>query len=299
MHVVISTFAEPEHAATAVAALHDAGFTKDEIGVLMRGELKRASEADEALTGAGYGALAGTAVGGLFGLLLGAASISVPVLGPILAGGIIATTLGGAATGAVYGTLLGLVIKLGLLGEDAQFYTETLAQNGVILVVEARGERAARAWRLMHEAQATRTKSTILGQSQNTAIAMPVIGLFATAKEAHQAGQQLLDEGIEQEAIYLVDGMNTKNMGGGSGRFPLTMPSAPLNVSPVPPLAEPPTAESHLTRLGIDAADAPFYLDAVRQGGALLIVTTDDKAEAATSRRVMKAMEATQMTAST
>ncbi|MBK8902987.1 MAG: hypothetical protein IPM53_17485 [Anaerolineaceae bacterium] len=295
MHVVMSAFAEPDHAEAAVAALHDAGFTDDEIGVLMRGELKRASEADEALTGAGYGALAGTAVGGLFGLLVGAASISVPVVGPILASGLITSTLGGAAAGAVYGTLLGLVIKLGLLGEDAQFYTETLANNGVILVVQARGERAARAWRLMREAQATRTQSTLLGRSQNTAIAMPVIGLFATAKEAHQAGQKLLGEGINQEEIYLIDGMNIKNMDGGSGRFPVSFAPSPLNVGPVPPLSEPPTAETHLTRLGIDAADAPFYLDAVRQGGALLIVTTDDEAEAATSRRVMKTMEATQM----
>jgi hypothetical protein len=57
------------------------------------------------------------------------------------------------------------------------------------------------------------------------------------------------------------------------------------------------TAEARLTRLGIDEADVPFYLDAVRQGGALLIVTTDDKEEAATSRTVMKAMDVTQMAA--
>lgn len=301
MHVVMSTFAEAEHAETAAAALQEAGFAKDEIGVLMRGELKRGREADEALAGAGYGALAGTAVGGLFGLLVGATSISVPVLGPILASGLIATTLGGAATGAVYGTLLGLVIKLGLLGEDAHFYTDTLASNGVILVVEARGERAARAWRLMREAKATRTQSAILGQSQNTAVSMPVIGLFASAQDAHEAGQKLISEGIDQKEIYLVDAMNTKEMPGAHGRYPFTYVPTPLGVSPLPAMPaqpDPTTVESHLTHLGIDEADVPFYLDAVRQGGALLIVTTEDKDEAATSRRVMKAMDVTQMTMS-
>jgi hypothetical protein len=300
MHVVMSAFSEMTHAETAVTHLQEAGFSKDKIGLLMRHDLAQPEEADEALLGAGMGALAGTAVGGLFGLLIGATSISIPVLGPILASGLVTATLGGAATGAVYGTLLGLVIKLGLMGEDAQFYTDILANDGVIVLVEARGERAAEAWRIMHEAQATRTQNTILGQSQNTAISMPVIGLFPNSEEASQAMKQLLAEGIKQEEIYLIDTMNMKETGLRDGRFPFLYPPSPLGVSPIsgPPAdAERQTAESHLTRLGIDAADAPFYLDAVRQGGALLIVTTDDKEEVAISRTVMKAMDVSQMAA--
>lgn len=300
MHVVMSAFAEMDHAETAVTNLQAAGFRSDKIGVLMRNDLVQPEAADEALMGAGMGALAGTAVGGLFGLLIGATAITVPIFGPILASGLVATTLGGAATGAVYGTLLGLVIKLGLMGEDAQFYTDTLANDGVIVLVEAHGERAAEAWRIMHEAKATRTQSTILGQSQNTAIAMPVIGLFPDSEEAGEAMKHLLDEGIERDEIYLIDAMNMKEAGGRDGRFPFLYAPTPLGVTPQPmPPAEAnkQMAESRLTRLGIDEADAPFYLDAVRQGGALLIVTTDDKEEAATSRTVMKAMDVTQMAA--
>ncbi len=300
MHVVMSAFSELDHAETAVTDLQEAGFNPDKIGVLMRRDLVQPAEADEALMGAGMGALAGTAVGGLFGLLVGATAITVPIFGPILASGLVATTLGGAATGAVYGTLLGLVIKLGLMGEDAQFYTDTLANDGVIVLVEARGERAAEAWRIMHQAKATRTQSTILGQSQNTSIAMPVIGLFPDSEEASEAMQQLLAEGIEKEEIYLIDTMNMKETKRQDGRFPYLYAPKPLGVPPMP--ANPAevnrqTAEARLTRLGIDEADAPFYLDAVRQGGALLIVTTDDKEEAATSRTVMKAMDVQQIAA--
>jgi hypothetical protein len=296
----MSAFLETAHAETAVANLQEAGFSKDNIGVLMRNDLVQPEEADEALVGAGMGALAGTAVGGLFGLLIGATAITVPIFGPILASGLVATTLGGAATGAVYGTLLGLVIKLGLMGEDAQFYTDALANDGVIVLVEAQGERAAEAWRIMHEAKALRTQSTLLGQSQNTATSMPVIGLFPDSEEASQALKNLLVEGIERDEIYLIDAMNMKEVSGRDGRFPFLYAPTPLGVTPqpMPPAeAEKQVAKSRLIRLGIDEVDAPFYLDAVRQGGALLIVTTNDKEEAATSRTVMKAMDVTQMAA--
>jgi hypothetical protein len=304
MHAVISSFTDLEQAETAVAALSEAGFSEDEIGILLRGYLvqEQMRQADEALTGAGYGAAAGTAVGGLLGLALGAASVSVPLVGPILAGGIVAATLGGAATGAVYGTLLGLVFKLGLADEDARFYTETLANNGVVVVVEAHGERAATAWRVMHEAQATRIHTTIVGPSQDTSITMPMIGLFPNPKDANRVMNQLIEEGIEPEEIYLVDGMNIKERLLPNGRFVTPFAASPLGIGPVPilPVATNApgrsTAESHLTNLGIDAADAPFYVDAVQQGGALLIVTTEDKQEAKISRQVMKKMDVTQMT---
>ncbi len=312
MHVVISTFAKLDHAETAVAALHDAGFTNDEIGVLLRGEQpideqKQAHEetaeeaANEALTGAGVGALAGTAVGGLFGLLAGAVSIVVPGMGPVLAGGIVAATLGGAAAGAVYGTLLGVVIKLGLTDENADFYTETLTNDGVIVLVEAKGQRAAKAWRMMYEAKATKTDSTILGQSQNTSISMPVIGLFPNPENAGKALIRLIDEGIDEEKIHLLDTHVAQERGLPNNRYPTMFVPSPLGLNPIPvlPSANKPdernVVEAYLVNLGIDEADAPFYLDAVRQGGALLIVKTQDRQEAIISRTVMKAMDVTQM----
>ena len=308
MHVVISTFAEHGHAETAVAALHNAGFSTDEIGVLLRGEhpseeQKQVYEevANEALAGAGVGAMAGTAVGGLLGLLAGAVSIGVPGIGPILAGGMVAATLGGAAAGAVYGTLLGVVIKLGLTDENADFYTDTLTNDGVIVVVEAKGERAAHAWRIMYQAKATKTNSTILGQSQNTSISMPVIGLFPNPENAAKALARLLDEGIDEAKIHLLDAHVAQERGLPMNRYPTIFVPSPLGLNPIPAFPpvkgsdEPNVVESYLISLGIDEADAPFYLDAVRQGGALLIVKTQDKQEAIISRTVMMAMDVTQM----
>ncbi len=292
MHVVMSAFSEMAQAETAVTNLQAAGFTSDEIGVLMRHDVIEPAEADEALVGAGVGALAGTAVGGLFGLLVGATAISIPILGPVLAGGLVATTLGAAATGAVYGTLLGLVIKLGLMGEDAQFYTDVLTNDGVLVVVEARGQRAARAWRILHEAKASRIRSTILGGVQNTAEAMPLVGLFPNPSAASRAQAQLLAQGIDSEALQQTDEA--------SGRFSFHSAHSavsPLDVShmgELPATIKRHRVECRLTELGIDDSDVPFYLDAVQRGGALLIVATDDKKEAAVSRMVMKAMDATQ-----
>lgn len=302
MHVVMSSFGQAEKANEAIENLNKEGFTKEEIGVLMRGylvqEQAQREAADEALTGAGYGALAGTAAGGLFGLLVGAASISVPVVGPILAGGIVATTLGGAATGAVYGTLLGLVVKLGLADEDVQFYTDAVANDGIVVLVEARGERAAKAWRILHEANATKTQSTIVGQPQNTAIAMPIVGLFPDSKDADRAMKQLLAEDIAKEKLHLVDGFKLEEAQNRNGRGFAISPQPGIYPTPYFVSMDKPAldlAEAHLTELGIDEADVPFYIDAVQQGGTLLIVDTNDKEEAIISRNIMKQLDVTQM----
>ena len=95
--------------------------------------------------------------------------------------------------------------------------------------------------------------------------------------------------------------MNIKEQALPSGRYPTPFAASPLGTHPMPILPVDSDAagrqkvETHLTKLGIDEADAPFYVDAVQQGGVLVIVTTDDRQEAKTSRDVMKALDVTQM----
>ena len=158
MHAVIGTFSDLDQAEEAVAQLQSAGFSDEQIGVISRGYLVRerlaSQTGDEALSGAGAGALTGSAIGGLLGLLAGGVSITVPVAGPLLAGGILTTFLGGAAAGAVYGGLAGILIGLGISREEAEFYAANIEQGGVMIFVEAEGEDAAKAWRLMRSAKA-------------------------------------------------------------------------------------------------------------------------------------------------
>lgn len=90
--------------------------------------------------GAATGALAGGTVGGFIGLLQALAALSVPGIGPILAGGAVATilmnTLAGGAIGAAAGGLVGALAGLGIPEERAQIYNDRLSQGHYLLIVE-------------------------------------------------------------------------------------------------------------------------------------------------------------------
>src|SRR5687768_204592 len=90
-----------------VAALHAAGFSGDEVGVLaLEAVWQEAMEREKSssmVETAEAGVLGGTAVGGLVGLLAGAGALVVPGVGPLLAAGAWASVLGAAAAGAGIG----------------------------------------------------------------------------------------------------------------------------------------------------------------------------------------------------
>ena len=69
--------------------------------------------------GAAAGALSGGVVGGLIGLL---GSILVPGLGPIVVGGVLASTLTGVGIGAATGGLIGALMGLGIPEADARHF---------------------------------------------------------------------------------------------------------------------------------------------------------------------------------
>lgn len=58
---------------------------------------------DESTKGAGIGAVTGSVLGGIGGLLVGLEALIIPGVGPFLAAGTIATTLAGASIGAASG----------------------------------------------------------------------------------------------------------------------------------------------------------------------------------------------------
>jgi hypothetical protein len=158
MNAVIGLFEQFEDAEEAISQLKEAGFSNDDIGVTARGYLVQERLNDEpdkdALQRAGVGAVAGTAVGGLLGLLASGVSMAVPVIGPVLAAGTLAWVIGGAAAGAVYGGLLGALLGAGASEEEATFYLDGLERGGVVVMVQAEGERAAEAWSIMRQSQA-------------------------------------------------------------------------------------------------------------------------------------------------
>jgi uncharacterized protein (TIGR02271 family) len=80
-------------------------------------------------------------VGGVIGLLAGVGALAIPGVGPIIAGGALASTLAGAGIGAAAGGLLGALVGMGVPEEDARHFEQGFQQGGILVTVQA-GERA-------------------------------------------------------------------------------------------------------------------------------------------------------------
>lgn len=165
MKAIIGLFSEMDEAETAVARFKQAGFAEKEIGVMARGYLVKEQLPHDPTTAdvaekAGIGVAVGATAGGLLGLLAAGVSLTLPVLGPILAAGSLAPILGGAAAGAVYGGALGLFLGLDVPEREAQFYVDKLAAGAIMVIVNAEEERAAEAWSLMRDLRPLPTPTT-------------------------------------------------------------------------------------------------------------------------------------------
>ncbi len=142
---VVAVFQERDAAENAVDALHQAGFAPDKIGFVIRGreEVAGGMITDTEGTKDAKGALAGAVTGGVVGgMLAAAAAFLIPGVGPVLAGGILASFFGGAIAGTAVGGILGAMTGLGVSEEEARFYDKHFREGKAIVAVKA-GARAA------------------------------------------------------------------------------------------------------------------------------------------------------------
>ena len=138
---VVGVFPDRAHAEQAITELHNLGLRDKQIGYVVLGE-KGMGETAVADKKPGEGALLGAAGGGIAGGLLGAgASLLIPGIGPAIAGGVLAATLGGLAIGALTGGITGALVKLGVPEEDARYYQRELEAGRPIVTVEALGQQ--------------------------------------------------------------------------------------------------------------------------------------------------------------
>jgi hypothetical protein len=137
-------YASYSQARAAVETLESAGFTSSEVSLVSRYRDDDAL-ADDTGSGAAAGAAAGAVVGGGTGLLAALGIIAIPGIGPLVAAGVLATTLAGAATGGVVGGLLGALVKAGVSEEDAHVYAEGVRRGDSLVTVQADETRAAQA----------------------------------------------------------------------------------------------------------------------------------------------------------
>ena len=132
--------------ADAEQAIHDlklAGFPKDAIDVVLRdpgygrGPLSAAEGVPLPAETASAGTLGGGILGGVVGLLAGVGALALPGVGPVIAGGALATSLTGAGLGAAAGGILGALIGLGIPEATARYFEEGLRRGSVLVTVDA------------------------------------------------------------------------------------------------------------------------------------------------------------------
>ena len=136
---IVGVFDDRLRAEEAVDALHQAGFAHDKIGFALRGSDAVAGgmivDADGAKDA--KGAVAGAITGGMAGGLLAAAiSLLIPGVGPVVAGGVLASFFGGAIAGTAVGGILGAMTGLGISEEEARHYEKEFQEGKAIVAVK-------------------------------------------------------------------------------------------------------------------------------------------------------------------
>jgi hypothetical protein len=142
---ITHVFDDYASAESAVRELEGAGFTSDQISVVGRRPDGQEESAEGAATGATLGGVAGAATG----LLTSLGLIAIPGVGPLVAAGVLATTLAGAATGAIAGGVLGALVDYGISKEEAPVYAESIRRGGTLVSVRAEDTRAGDAELIM------------------------------------------------------------------------------------------------------------------------------------------------------
>jgi len=142
-HTVAGVFESQGDAEKALNELKDAGFRPDQVSVVAKDtresrDLVESSGMEGAeTTGAATGAVLGGITGGILGWLVGIGTLAIPGIGPIVAAGALATTLGGAAVGATAGGLIGALVGAGVPEEDARGYEESVGRGQILLTIHA------------------------------------------------------------------------------------------------------------------------------------------------------------------
>jgi hypothetical protein len=149
-------YSDYDSAERGIRRFHDEGYAQDRIGVVARDRDKAGKLADEtgsdAAAGAATGAVAGGVLGGLTGLLVGLGALAIPGIGPVVAGGVLASTFGiaggtavaGAGIGAAAGGLIGALVGLGFSEEEATYYDRGVREGRYLVTVDDDDGRAAR-----------------------------------------------------------------------------------------------------------------------------------------------------------
>jgi uncharacterized membrane protein len=137
---IVAVYPDHHAAEEAVRQLHEAGFPIGDLSIIGR-NYQTIEEPVGFISAGDYtsvGAKTGASFGGLLGLLVGAAVLIIPGVGPVMVAGPLAASLlagiEGAIAGTALGSLAGALVGWGIPKDRAIKY-ETHVEGGKFLVV--------------------------------------------------------------------------------------------------------------------------------------------------------------------
>jgi hypothetical protein len=123
----------------AVDQIAAAGFSHNDISVLLPDTQSSKEFAHEKNTKAPEGTTTGVATGGVLGgtlgLLAGIGALAIPGVGPFIAAGPIMGALAGLGVGGAVGGLIGALVGMGIPEYEAKRYEGRIKDGGVLLSV--------------------------------------------------------------------------------------------------------------------------------------------------------------------
>ena len=145
-------FSDRESTERAYNTLHDRGYSKDDINLIMSDDTRKKHYSDEDDdsefgTKAAQTAGTGSAIGGTIGAIVGViaalgTSLVIPGLGLIIAGPL-AAGLAGAGAGGITGGLIGALVGSGIPEDRAKAYESGIKDGHVVIGVHPRNNEDA------------------------------------------------------------------------------------------------------------------------------------------------------------
>jgi hypothetical protein len=255
-HRAVGVFPHRRDAEAALRELRDSGFNMDHVSVVGKDagphdqiagvEMSDRAGGNKADDGAKAGAATGGALGGLTGLLVGLGALAIPGIGPVMAGGALATALAttaaGGAIGAAAGGITGALVGLGIPEERARFYNDRVNRGDYLVMVDGTEDEIRRAeailsrrgiqeWGIYDASDvapggtAHRTPDVDRSRTTYATATTPrsglgrrhrAVGVFPHRRDAEAALRELRDSGFNMDHVSVVgrDGDSQGQLGG-------------------------------------------------------------------------------------
>jgi hypothetical protein len=150
--ILTGMFSDRDSAERAYSSLHERGYTKDDVNLIMSDETRKrhfgntavkTELGNKAVEGLGTGSAIGGAIGAIAGIVAAVGtSIVIPGLGMVIAGPI-AAGLAGAGAGGLTGGLIGALVGWGIPEERAKVYESGIKNGKIVMSVNPRNDEDA------------------------------------------------------------------------------------------------------------------------------------------------------------